>query len=158
MSQDVVILAQDAIDPAATLNDFIAHCTDSDGAIVHFIGLARGTNHQGHPVSALVLEHYRGVTLASMQNIAAAARERFTLSQLMIVHRTGAIMPQEPIVLVAAASAHRRAAFEAADYMMDRLKTEAVFWKYELHPGSTIKHWIEPTSRDTDDSQRWQKD
>ena len=106
-----------------------------EGAVVSFLGIARARAADGEKVERLVLDHHPRLTLGSLDEIAAAARERFGLSSLRIVHRCGAVAPGETIVFVAAAAAHRRAAFEAADYMMDRLKTDAVFWKREDGPG-----------------------
>lgn len=147
-----VELVSAAFDPATLLAAFADRAIGA-GAIVSFSGHARGTNRAGAPVEELRLDIYRGVTLASMQAIAEDARARFDITQGHIVHRYGSIRPGEAIVFVAAASAHRRAAFDAADFMMDRLKTEAVFWKQEVGP--TGKHWIEPTAADHHDVARW---
>ena len=126
---------------------------DGDGAIVSFVGLARSRSSAGEAVDRLILDHHPRLTLRSLEGIAAAARKRFDISALRIVHRHGSIAPGEAIVFVAAASAHRRAAFEAADYLMDRLKTEAVFWKREEGPGGS--HWIEPRQEDYSALERW---
>jgi len=147
-----VELAEAEFDPAARLAAFTA-ALDGEGAVVSFTGHARGAARDGQPVAALVLESYRGVTLASMQAIAADAHARFAISRSHVVHRCGQIRPGEAIVFVATASAHRRAAFEAADYLMDRLKSEAVFWKREDGPGGS--RWIEPTEADQADLARW---
>lgn len=148
-----VELADDPFDPARLLADFTL-ALDGEGAVVSFTGHARRTAKDGALVEALVLESYRGVTLASMEAIAADAMERFDITRCMAIHRGGSIGPGEAIVFVATASAHRRAAFEAADYLMDRLKTEAVFWKREEGPEGT--RWIEPTAADHADADRWQ--
>lgn len=148
----VVELAEAAFDPAALLARFNAQL-DGEGGVVSFTGYARAAARDGQSVEALVLETYRGMTLASMQQIAADAHARFAITRSHVVHRAGTILPGEAIVFVAAASAHRRAAFEAADYMMDRLKTEAVFWKHEVKGGT--KDWIEPTEADVQDARRW---
>jgi molybdopterin synthase catalytic subunit len=126
------------------------------GAIVSFTGLARATAKDGQPIEALVLESHRSMTLRSMQQIAADALARFSIIHGLVIHRTGRVLPGEAIVLVATASLHRRAAFEAADCMMDRLKTEAVFWKREEGPNG--HRWIEPTSADGQDAARWHAD
>jgi molybdopterin synthase catalytic subunit len=139
-------------DPAARLAAF-TRIVAGAGAIVSFTGLARALARDGTPVTSLLLESYRGVTLASMQAIAAEAAARFPISAAEIIHRAGSIAPGEAIVFVATAAAHRRAAFEAADYLMDRLKTEAVFWKREDGPGGA--RWIEPTAADAVDAARW---
>lgn len=147
-----VELAAAPFDPAALLAGFNA-ALDGEGAVVSFTGYARDKAKDGRVIDALVLETYRGMTLSSIEAIAAEAHDRFAITRSHVVHRSGTILPGEAIVFVAAASAHRRAAFEAADYLMDRLKTEAVFWKYEVKDG--IKSWIEPTTADVDDASRW---
>ena len=120
--------------------------------MVSFTGFARAAGVEG-AVVALVLEHYRGVTLASMEEIVRDAHLRFEVTRCHVVHRYGRIIPGEAIVFVAAAARHRRAAFEAADYIMDRLKTEAVFWKREEGDFGTA--WIEPSDEDAADVGRW---
>ena len=88
-----------------------------------------------------------------MQQITVAAAERFDVSHVRVAHRCGEIPAGAPIVFAGAAARHRRAAFEAADYLMDRLKTEAVFWKREV--GEAGSQWIEPTEADDADRDRW---
>jgi molybdopterin synthase catalytic subunit len=134
------------------LAELIAGLT-GEGAVVSFLGIARARASDGEAVERLVLDHHPGLTLASLNEIADAARARFRLSSLRIVHRFGAVAPGETIVFVAAAAAHRRAAFEGADYMMDRLKTDAVFWKRE----DTLqgRRWIEPSEEDYEARERW---
>lgn len=149
-----VELAQAPFDSAGRLSDFTA-ALDDEGAVVSFTGRARGKGRGGSPVSVLVLESYAGVTLKSMEAIAGDANRKFALTASLIIHRAGRIAPGEAIVFVATASRHRRAAFEAADYLMDRLKTEAVFWKREEHGSASV--WIEPTSQDREDALRWNK-
>lgn len=124
-----------------------------EGAIVSFVGIARSHASGGEPLERLVLEHHPRLTLRSLEEIAAAARDRFAISALRIVHRHGAIAPGEAIVFVAAAAAHRRPAFEAADYLMDRLKTDALFWKREETQGGS--RWIEPRDDDYAARTRW---
>lgn len=126
-----------------------------EGAIVTFFGIARPQTAAGEEVSALFLDHHPRLTEATLDAIAQDAGERFNVSSIHIVHRCGRIVPGEPIVFVAAAALHRRAAFEAAEYAMDRLKTDAVFWKRE----DTVdgSRWIEPTIADHADRARWSK-
>lgn len=124
-----------------------------DGAVVSFVGLARPRSSDGERIDRLTLDSHPRLTLRSLEEIALAARRRFEISSFRIVHRRGDIAPGEPIVFVAAAAAHRRAAFEAADYMMDRLKTDAVFWKRE--DGENGARWIEPRGDDYDARERW---
>jgi len=146
-------LSPTPIDPAEVLRQFSAVVAGA-GAVVSFTGLARGTTRDGQPVTALVLESHRSLTLRSMEDIAADAHARFAIAASRVIHREGRIAPGEAIVFVATAAPHRRAAFEAADYMMDRLKSEAVFWKREEGPGGA--RWIEPTTEDAADLARWQ--
>jgi molybdopterin synthase catalytic subunit len=140
------------LDPRAEFDAFMAGL-GGDGAVVTFTGLARPSSGNGVAVERLFLDHHPVLTEQSVRQIAADARARFGLSAVGVVHRYGAVAPGEAIVFIAAAAAHRRAAFEGADYMMDRLKTEAVFWKREdTAQGS---HWIEPTETDHADTLRW---
>jgi molybdopterin synthase catalytic subunit len=123
-----------------------------EGALVSFVGLARPTSKTGRSID-LVLDHHPTLTQQSLQEIALAAAERFDVSHVRVVHRFGPLSAGEPIVFAGAASLHRRAAFEAADYLMDRLKTEAVIWKREVGEGGS--EWIEPTDADYADRDRW---
>ena len=140
-------------DPSVELADLI-EAASNDGAVVSFVGVARPQSTDGANVDRLVLEHHPRLTLKSLEDIAVEAAERFDVSQVRVVHRCGEIAAGEPIVFAAAASPHRRAAFEAADYLMDRLKTEAVFWKREEGPAGA--NWIEPTEADYADRGRWE--
>ena len=114
-----------------------------DGAVVSFVGLARPASKGGDPVHRLVLERHPALTLQSLEDIAVEAEARFDVSHVRVIHRCGDMSPGDPIVFAGAVAPHRRAAFEAAAYLMDRLKTEAVFWKREI--GETSSTWIEPT-------------
>lgn len=147
-----VTLASHDLKPEDELSAFMAECAGR-GAVVSFVGVARPTTIDGQEVTALFLDHYPGLTEASLLRIAQDAEERFPGTSTRVVHRCGFIRPGEPIVFVAAAADHRRHAFEAADYLMDRLKTEAAFWKREDFAGGS--QWIEPTSRDHTDRSRW---
>lgn len=138
--------------PEDELADFIAG-RDGDGAVVSFVGLARAAGANGEAVTGLFLDSYPGMTEASLEAIADGALARFGVSAVRVVHRCGEIAPGEPIVFAAAASAHRRAAFAAADYLMDRLKTDAAFWKRE--DGVDGSRWIEPTADDRAARARW---
>lgn len=121
------------------------------GAVASFTGLMRPTSKTGAPLTGLFLDHHPR-TEETLREIAASA-ERFEVEAVRVVHRCGAIGPGEAIVFVAAAAAHRRAAFDAVDYLMDRLKTDALFWKRE--DGVDGPRWIEPTQGDRDDRARW---
>ncbi len=147
-----VRLAASSLDPAAELAGFLEN-RPGDGAVVSFTGLARPTTHGGEAVERLVLDHYPGMTEASLRAIAEAGLERFKVSGVSVVHRAGEIEPGEAMVFVAAASPHRAEAFACADYLMDRLKTEAVFWKREIASGAA--RWIEPTETDRQRRDRW---
>src|SRR4029453_13144206 len=107
------------------------------------VGLARGQGRDGEAVESLFLDHHPRLTEKSLGEIAEAAAERFDIAAIRIVHRCGTVAAGEAIVFAAAAARHRRAAFEAADYLKDRLKTDAVFWKREDRVDGS--HWIDPT-------------
>jgi molybdopterin synthase catalytic subunit len=124
-----------------------------DGGVVSFVGLARPVSKSGNPIDCLVLDHHPTMTQRSLDEIARAAGERFDVGHVRIVHRCGTVAAGEPIVFAGAASPHRRAAFEAADYLMDQLKTKAVLWKREV--GRAGSEWIEPTDADYSDLERW---
>lgn len=147
-----VRLVPAALSASAELDAFLAD-RSGDGAVVSFTGLARGVGKDGSTVETLTLDWYPGMTERSMRDIAEAAAARFAVSDLVVVHRCGEIVPGEAVVFVAAAAAHRRAAFAAADYLMDRLKTEAAFWKRETGPSGT--RWIEPVDEDRAALARW---
>lgn len=147
-----VRLATGPLSAAAELEAFLAGRTD-DGAVVSFTGLARGVGKDGAIVETLTLDWYPGMTERSMRAIAEDAAARFPVRDLVVVHRCGNIVPGETIVFVATAAAHRRAAFAAADYLMDRLKTEAAFWKRETGPAGL--RWIEPSDEDRAALARW---
>ena len=148
----VAQLEHDALDPQLELAELTEQAR-GDGAIVTFIGLARAESRAGDAVDALVLEHHPTLTRQSLEDIAVACAQRFDVSHVRVVHRCGTVPAGEPIVFAGAASIHRRAAFCAADYLMDRLKTEAVFWKREV--GEAGSQWIEPTEADLADRDRW---
>ena len=145
-------LAETSFAPDRELADFMARSAGA-GAVVSFVGVARAVAHDGAEVTNLFLDHHPRLTARSLEAIAEDAQARFALADTQIVHRCGDIAPGEPIVFVAAAAVHRRAAFEAADYMMDRLKSEAVFWKREDRADGS--EWIEPTGADARDLARW---
>jgi molybdopterin synthase catalytic subunit len=129
-----------------------AHRTDI-GAVATFTGLVRGTA-KGAQLSTMTLEHYPGMTEAELARVEAEAHARWPLQATLIVHRVGALAPGANIVLVIAASPHRKAAFEAAEFLMDYLKTRAPFWKKET--GITGEGtWVD--ARESDDAavKRW---
>lgn len=122
------------------------------GAIVSFTGLVRPETSES-PVERLHLQAYSPMTETGIAQAAENAQARWDLIGMRIIHRIGDMSPGDPIVFVATASAHRRAAFEAADFLMDYLKTEAVFWKKET--SATGMKWIEPRDDDYRDRARW---
>ena len=148
-------ITEGPLDAPAEFAAFLASVS-GDGAVASFAGIARPTTTDGAVVTAMFLDHHPTLTESSVAAIAAVAKDRFGLSAAVAVHRYGSIAPGETIVFVAASAAHRRAAFEAADYMMDRLKTEAIFWKREDTAGGS--RWIEPTETDHADRARWSDD
>jgi molybdopterin synthase catalytic subunit len=145
----LIRLQTEKFDAGALLTQFSAGRRET-GAVVSFTGLTRAADGA---VTRLELEAYPGFTEAEIGRIAEAARTRFALHDLLIVHRVGAIAPGEAVVFVAVAAAHRREAFEAADHLMDYLKTRAPFWKKEHGPDGA--RWVEPSPRDHADAARW---
>ncbi len=125
------------------------------GAVVGFVGYVRDFN-AGQEVAGMFLEHYPGMTEKALAKIAVEAEQRWPLLRLEILHRVGALEPGEPIVFVGTASAHRQAAFDACNFVMDYLKTRAPFWKKEQ--GSTGASWVEGRASDQQAAQRWQDD
>ncbi len=124
------------------------------GAVVSFSGICRGTEGNA-PIAALTLEHYPEMAEAEIKRHADEAISRWPLQGLAVIHRVGRIMPGENIVLVVTASQHRQAAFEAAEFLMDYLKTSAPFWKRE--EGTSGANWVEARSHDDDAAARWTK-
>ena len=147
----VICVSESPIDSGAALSQFQKAAATS-GGIVSFTGNVRGTSAQGS-VTTLHLQSYSPLTEQGIASAAQTARGRWPLDHITILHRTGDMRPGDTIVFVAAASAHRRAAFEAADFLMDYLKTEAVFWKKETTSEGTA--WIEPRAEDYQDNARW---
>lgn len=119
------------------------------GAVASFTGLVRADDG----LTALTLEHYPAMTARAMAAVAAEAEARWPLLGGTVIHRVGRLLPGEPIVLVAVASAHRAAAFAAAAFLMDWLKTRAPFWKLEEFGGSS--RWVAAKAEDDDAAERW---
>lgn len=143
-------LAPAPIDPAALLARF-ARQADGTGAIASFTGLVRSDDGA---VSELWLDHHPTLTEKAIAAIAADARSRFAIAALHITHRVGKVAAGAPIVFVAAGARHRRAAFEAVDYVMDRLKTDVPLWKREQRGDGAV--WIEAREADHFDRARWE--
>jgi len=124
------------------------------GAVVTFSGICRGTEG-GDAIAALTLEHYPGMAEAEIARHAETAASRWPLTGLTIIHRVGRIPPGENIVLVVTSSAHRQAAFEAAEFLMDYLKAHAPFWKREESAAGT--NWVDAREHDDLAASRWTK-
>lgn len=127
------------------------------GAVASFVGLVRGHNRvegQEAEVSTLTLEHYPGMTEKALGRIVDAAAERWSLQAVTVIHRVGELCLGEPIVLVLSASAHRQAAFESCQFIMDILKTEAPFWKKERLPDGS-ERWVDAREYDGQAAARW---
>ena len=122
------------------------------GAVVTFTGICRG-DEGGEPIAALTLEHYPGMAEAEIERHVSEAVERWPLLGVTVIHRHGRITPGEDIVLVVTASSHREAAFAAAEFLMDYLKTHAPFWKQVEKAGS--KTWIDAKATDDAAAERW---
>ena len=125
------------------------------GAMAAFCGVVRD-QYQSHAVSNLELEHYPGMTEKSIESVLERAEKRWPLDGMVVVHRVGLLAPGDQIVLVLATSRHRQAALEACTFVIDLLKTEAVFWKREVLP--TGARWIESTKVDHERSTDWRID
>ncbi len=123
------------------------------GAVVSFVGTVRDIN-DGSAVSALELEHYPGMTEQSLQAIVERAQAGWQLLDVLVIHRVGPLLPQDQIVLVAVAAAHRGEAFAACEFIMDYLKVHAPFWKKEQTPDGA--RWVDARSSDDSALQKWQ--
>ena len=140
-----------AFDPGMELNA-VHQSQLGIGAVVSFTGYVRDFN-DGKDVAGLFLEHYPGMTEKALGSIEQQARERWPLLNVEVIHRVGDLPPGEPIVFVACASAHRQAAFQACEFIMDYLKTRAPFWKRETTPDGPL--WVEGRHSDQQAAERW---
>ena len=122
------------------------------GAVATFIGVCRDLN-DGSDVSEMELEHYPGMTEKALAGIAAEARDRWDLFDILVIHRVGRILPTEQIVLVVVTSAHRGESFHACEFLMDYLKTRAPFWKKERTPEGA--RWVDARASDDAAADRW---
>jgi len=122
------------------------------GAVVTFTGICRG-DENGKPIAALTLEHYPGMAEAEIGRHVAEAADRWPLLGVTVIHRYGRIAPGEDIVLVITTASHRQAAFAAAEFLMDYLKTRAPFWKQVEQAGGTS--WVESKTADDAAAARW---
>ncbi|MFQ5563382.1 MAG: molybdenum cofactor biosynthesis protein MoaE [Parvularculaceae bacterium] len=139
-----VRLLETGFDPGRALGDFAAAHAEA-GAVASFLGQTR-KDADGVPVKELLLQCYPGFTEAAIEAICETALEKWPLSSVLVIHRYGEMAPGDPIVLVATAAEHRRAALAATEYLIDRLKTGAPFWKKEITDAG--EKWIEPTGDD----------
>jgi molybdopterin synthase catalytic subunit len=148
-------LQREAFDAAKEIAALTRDRTDI-GAVVTFTGICRA-DESGEPIAALNLEHYPDMAEAEIERHIEAARQRWPLLGVTVIHRYGRIAPGEGIVLVVTASSHREAAFAAAEFLMDYLKTRAPFWKQVEKPGGTTaaKIWVEAKSSDETAAERW---
>ncbi len=147
MSVDV---SDRAFDPGAVLSAF-SQRVDGSGAIVTFTGITRDVSEGD--LQAMEIEHYPGMTEKALGDIRAQAMDRFRLIDAVIIHRYGRLSPGETIMMVATAAPHRRDAFEAADFLMDYLKSRAPFWKREITARGA--DWVAAKDEDEDALNRW---
>jgi molybdopterin synthase catalytic subunit len=146
-----VRLQREPLDAAVAAAE-LARGHEDIGALVTFTGICRG-DENGKPIAALTLEHYPGMAEAEIERHVAEASERWPLLGVTVVHRYGRIVPGENIVLVATASSHRAAAFSAAEFLMDYLKTRAPFWKLEQRGAEQT--WVTARTEDDESVKRW---
>jgi molybdopterin synthase catalytic subunit len=151
--QITVRLQREAFDAAAESDKLTRGRTDI-GAVVSFTGICRGAE-EGEPIAALTLEYYPGMAEAEIERHVSEACARWPLMGLTVIHRFGRIAPGEPIVLVITSSSHRLAAFAAAEFLMDFLKTRAPFWK-QVETART-KNWVDAKATDDAAAERWRE-
>ena len=143
-----LIVNEAAFDPGFEVNDFTAK-TVGAGAIVSFTGLVRGDGS----ASGMMIEHYPGMTEKAISAIMDQARLRWNLLDSLVIHRFGKLAVGEPIMMVAVAGIHRSEAFQAADFLMDYLKSRAPFWKKEI--GGEREEWVASKEADEAALKRW---
>lgn len=142
----------ETFDPGAELSGFAQGRSDL-GAVVSFTGIVRD---EAGTLDRMVIEHYPGMTEKAIEKIVEEAIQRWSLADCLVIHRHGPLAPGEQIMMVATASAHRVAAFEAAEFLMDYLKSRAPFWKKEFSKdGGT--DWVDAKVDDEDALKRWSK-
>jgi molybdopterin synthase catalytic subunit len=150
-----VRVQHDDFDVALEIKMLTAGRTDV-GAVVSFLGVCRGGDDD-LAISEMTLEHYPGMAETEIRRHADEARKRWPLTGVTVIHRFGTVTPGENIVLVLTASAHREAAFQAAEFLMDYLKTNAPFWKSEKRASGDAKVWVDSTAHDDAAASRWKK-
>ena len=146
-----VRVQEQAFDPGLEVNAMHA-ANVGVGAVVGFVGYVRDFN-DGREVAGMFLEHYPGMTEKALAKIVVEAEQRWPLLKVEVLHRIGALEPGEPIVFVGVASAHRQAAFDACNFIMDYLKTRAPFWKKE--EGKEGAAWVDAKAADDAAAGRW---
>ncbi|MCX8953867.1 molybdenum cofactor biosynthesis protein MoaE [Ruegeria sp. NA] len=145
-----IAVQQEAFDLGAEANAFAAG-DDANGAIVTFTGVVRDL--VSGDLDVMEIEHYPGMTERALTKIAQEAKERWSLGDVLVIHRHGRLAPGDRIMMVATAAPHRKDAFEAAEYLMDYLKSRAPFWKKEItHSGA---EWVAAKDEDEDALTRW---
>ena len=147
----MIRVQREDFDPGAELAALTAG-NHKIGGLAVFVGLVRDMVGEA-ALGAMTLEHYPGMTEKMLERIEAEANQRWPLEASLIVHRVGRLEPGARIVLVAAASAHRQAAFEACHFLIDWLKTKAPFWKHEVGPDGA--GWVEARGDDDEAAARW---
>ena len=150
----IYVSVQEADFDSARLQAALLAGASEEGAVATFTGYVRRAN-DGRQVDTLELEHYPGMTEASMREILEQAAQRWPLLAVSAVHRVGKLVPGDQIVWVGAASSHRGAAFSACEFIMDYLKTRAPFWKKEIGPAGA--QWVDARCDDDNRAARWQE-
>ncbi len=146
-----ILVQEDRFDFGAEAEAFASGRTDA-GAIVTFTGVVRDVSDG---LSVMEIEHYPGMTEKALGDIAAQAKKRWALEDVLVIHRYGTLEPGEMIMMVATAARHRKDAFEAAEFLMDYLKSRAPFWKREVTKAGA--NWVESKSDDEAALDRWAK-
>lgn len=147
-----ILLQEHPFDFAHEAQQFAQRCSDHTGAVVTFSGLVRADSTRG--LEKMEIEHYPAMTEAAITRFAQKAVERWQLEDVLVIHRYGALYPKDMIMMVATAAPHRAAAFEAAEYLMDYLKSRAPFWKKEFYRDGA--DWVAAKDEDEDALSRWE--
>ena len=145
-----IVVQSEPFDFGAEANSFASGHTDM-GAIVTFTGVVRDL--PGDPLDRMVIEHYPGMTEKALQKIASEPQERWSLGDVLVIHRHGEMRPGDMIMMVATAAPHRVDAFAAAEFLMDYLKSRAPFWKQEFTADGA--EWVASKEEDEDALKRW---
>ncbi|MEG3617679.1 molybdenum cofactor biosynthesis protein MoaE [Magnetovibrio sp. PR-2] len=138
-------------DAGLELSEFVKSCSGA-GGISTFVGVVRGHNDEG-PIQSMTLEHYPGMTERELKRLLSEAQVRWSLNHVLIIHRFGRLMVDEPIVLVATASKHRKDAIKSCEFLIDCLKTTAPFWKLEDNGNDAT--WVDAKESDCEHSDTW---